>query len=293
MKAAMKVRKAVIPAAGLGTRFLPATKAVAKELIPIIDKPMIQYSVEECVRSGIEEIIFVLSHGKETIKSHFVANEMLETFLKDKNKPELLKTIEDLNRLAKITIAYQEEPKGLGHAVLMAKKSVGNEPFAIVLGDDLIISKKRECTRQLIDVFEEKNKSVIGVMQVPQKDVSKYGIVGGPKLTDRLIQVDQMVEKPKPENAPSNYACPGRYVLTPKIFEILEKTKPGSGGEIQLTDGLAELARTEGLLAYEYEGERYDTGDKAGYLRATVAFALDRDDLKLEMKKIIQEFSNK
>lgn len=288
----MKIRKAVIPAAGLGTRFLPATKAVAKELIPIIDKPMIQYTVEECVRSGIEEIIFVLSHGKESIKSHFVPNLSLESFLKEKNKTELLKTIEGLNHMAKITIAIQEEPKGLGHAVLMAKNAVGNEPFAVVLGDDLIISKKRECTRQLIDVFEEKKTSVIGVMQVPKNDVSKYGIVGGPKLSDRLMKVDVMVEKPKPEQAPSNYACPGRYVLTPEIFSILENTKPGAGGEIQLTDALATLAKSHGLYAYEYEGERYDTGDKAGYLRATVAFALDRDDLKNEMRKIIQEYKN-
>ncbi len=286
-----KVRKAVIPAAGLGTRFLPATKEIPKEMIPILDKPMIQYTVEECVGSGIEEIILVLSPEKGSIKKHFEYNQSLENFLRSKNKTELLETVHTVSKMAKVRAVMQDVPHGLGHAVLMAKDVIGQEPFAVVLSDDLIVSKKTPCTRQLIDVFESKNTSVIGVMEVPRSDVSKYGIVGGPMIESKMIKVEKMIEKPKPENSPSCFACPGRYVLTPEIFSILEKTKPGSGGEIQLTDALAELAKTEGLLAYLYDGERFDTGDKVGYLRATIAFALERADLKSEMRKILKEFA--
>jgi len=281
----MQIRKAVIPAAGLGTRFLPATKAIPKEMIPIIDKPMIQYIVEECVDAGIRDIILVTAHGKESITNHFGRSAGTEEFLRSKGKFDLLKMVERISSMANITTVYQENPMGLGHAVLTAREAVGNEPFAILLGDDLIDAQV-PCIRQLTQIFEQHSTSVIGVMEVPREDVSKYGIVSGKKVSDRLINVDLMVEKPDPTNSPSRYACPGRYVLTPKIFDLLEKTKPGKGGEIQLTDALAQLATEEGLLAYLFEGKRYDTGDKLGYLEATAAFALKRPDLSTEARKI-------
>lgn len=285
----MKIRKAVIPAAGLGTRFLPATKAMPKEMIPIIDKPMIQYIVEECASAGIQEIILITAEGKESIENHFGESRELAQFLREKNKKDLLEIVESTARLAKVTAVIQENPLGLGHAVLTAKKAVGNEPFAVVLGDDLIVSKD-PCIGQLCKAFEEHKKSVIGIMEVPLKDVSKYGIVGGKKMDDRTIKVDVMVEKPKPENTPSQFACPGRYVLTPDIFDILENTKPGAGGEIQLTDALAKIATTSGLLAYLFEGKRYDTGDKLGYIEATIAFALARPEFAKDVKLLLEKY---
>ncbi len=289
MSTGKHIRKAVIPAAGLGTRFLPATKAIPKEMIPIIDKPMIQYIVEECVGAGIEEIIFVSALGKEAITNHFTPSHDLENFLREKNKKDLLEVCEQVSNMAKITTVIQDNPKGLGHAVLTARKAVGNEPFAVLLGDDLIVSGV-PCIKQLNTIFEQHGTSVIGVMEVPAQDVSKYGIVDGEHLNPKLVKVSRMVEKPKPEASPSRLACPGRYVLTPRIFDILEKTKPGSGGEIQLTDGLAVLAKEDGLLAYLFDGQRYDTGDKLGYIEATIAFALKRPEFANDVRALLKKY---
>ena len=285
----MKVRKAVIPAAGLGTRFLPATKAIPKEMIPIIDKPMIQYIVEECVDAGIEDIILVTARGKDSIADHFDHSFEVEETLRRQKKDELLALTEKVSRMANIITVRQKNPMGLGHAVLAARQIVGDEPFAVLLGDDLIVSEV-PCIKQCIDAFEERETSVIGVMKVPKKDVSKYGIVGGDKINEKLVKVTQMVEKPTPENAPSQLACPGRYVLIPEIFQYIAETKPGRGGEIQLTDALARLAVEEGLLAYLFDGRRYDTGDKLGFIEATVAFALKRPDLADGVRKILSEY---
>ena len=285
----MKVRKAVIPAAGLGTRFLPATKAIPKEMIPIIDKPMIQYIVEECVEAGIEDIIFISARGKDAIQDHFDHSFEIEHSLREKKKYDLLELTEKVSKMANIITVRQKYPLGLGHAVLAAKQVIGDEPFAVLLGDDLIVAKK-PCIRQLIDIFDEKQTSVIGVMEVPKNEVSKYGIVGGKHVNDRLVKVDVMVEKPKTTDAPSQLACPGRYVLTPQIFKLLEQVKPGAGGEIQLTDALAALAKGAGLYAYLFEGKRYDTGDKLGFIDATIAFALSRPDLADGMRKLLEQY---
>ena len=289
MATTQRVRKAVIPAAGLGTRFLPATKAIPKEMIPIIDKPMIQYIIEECVGAGIEDIILITARGKDSILDHFDHSFEVEESLREKNKKDLLEVTEHASKLANIIAIRQKTPMGLGHAVLTARQAVGNEPFAVLLGDDLIVSKV-PCIKQLIDIYEERQTSVIGVMEVPRKEVSKYGIVGGKNLSDKLVKVDQMVEKPSPENAPSQLACPGRYVLSPRVFDFIEQTKPGKGGEIQLTDALARLATDEGLLAYLFDGRRYDTGDKLGFIEATVAFALQRPDLADGVRRILAQY---
>jgi UTP--glucose-1-phosphate uridylyltransferase len=285
----MKVRKAVIPAAGLGTRFLPATKAIPKEMIPIIDKPMIQYIVEECVAAGIEDVIIVTARGKGSIEDHFDHSFEVEETLRRKKNEALLEATERVSKMANIISVRQKQPMGLGHAVLTARHVVGDEPFAVLLGDDLIVSET-PCIRQCIDVFEEHNTSVIGVMKVPKKEVSKYGIVGGKKVSEQLVKVTEMVEKPSPDNAPSQLACPGRYVLSSKIFDLIASTKAGRGGEIQLTDALARLATDQGLLAYLFDGRRYDTGDKLGFIEATVAFALKRPDLAEGVKKILAEY---
>ncbi len=285
----MRVRKAVIPAAGFGTRFLPASKVIPKEMIPIIDKPMIQYIVEECVNAGIQEIIIVISKGKELILQHFHPSYSLENFLKEKNKEGLLQELDVLISHTKISSIEQKKPLGLGHAVLTAKEKIGNEPFAVLLGDDLVDSKI-PCIKQLIDIFDQYETSVLGVMEVPKQEVSKYGIVGGTQISKQLLRVLQMVEKPLAEQAPSQLACPGRYVLTPGIFKILENTKPGKNGEVQLTDALDKLAQSEGLLAYQFEGTRYDTGDKIGFIEATLAFALKRHDLKVNVRKFLEKY---
>lgn len=284
-----KVRKAVIPAAGFGTRFLPATRAIPKEMIPIIDTPMIQYIVEEAVAAGIEDIIFVTAKNKGSIEDHFDYHYELESRLEQGGKEALLGVSKKAAELCNVISVRQKNPMGLGHAVLCAESVVGDEPFAILLGDDLIDSSV-PCTRQLIDVFEEQSTSVVGVMEVPEADVSKYGIVGGEKTSERLTRVDRMVEKPQPSDAPSRLAVPGRYVLTPKIFDFLRETRPGKGGEIQLTDGLAALAASEGLYAYEFEGQRYDTGDKLGYIDATLAFALQREDLSAGVRELLKKY---
>ncbi len=274
-----KIRKAVIPAAGLGTRFLPATKAIPKEMIPIVDVPMIQHIVEEIVRSGITDIVLITARHKHSIEDHFDFNYELEDTLEKKEKDALATISKSLGKMCNLIAVRQKKPMGLGHAVLCAAPVIGNEPFAVVLGDDLIDSTV-PCTRQLIDIFEKEKTSVVGVMEVPQADVCKYGIVGGKMLNPRLMEVERLVEKPSPAVAPSRWAIPGRYVLTPAIFDCLREVKPGAGGEIQLTDGLQLLAQRERLLAYQYDGVRYDTGDRLGFIDATLAFSLRRPELR-------------
>lgn len=288
----MKVRKAVIPAAGLGTRFLPATKAIPKEMIPIIDTPMIQYIVQEAVESGIEEIILVTARGKGAIEDHFDYAYELEDTMDKKGKKDLAELSRSLGNLCNLISVRQKTPMGLGHAVLAAAPAVGNEPFAILLGDDLIDARV-PCTRQLINVFERTGTSVVGVMEVPETDVSKYGVVGGAPIDDRTLKVDRLVEKPGPGQAPSRLAIPGRYVVVPEIFDHIRSTPPGKGGEIQLTDALAILARQNGLLAYQYDGDRYDTGDRLGYLDATLTFALRRPDLADGVRALLKKHAGR
>ncbi len=283
----MKIRKAVIPCAGLGTRFLPATKATPKEMLPIVDIPMIQYIVEEVVRAGIQDIVFITGRNKDSIVDHFDYSFEIETMLDRKGKNALADVSRNIAKLCNIMTIRQKQPMGLGHAVLCAEPIIGNEPFAVLLGDDLIDSKT-SCIQQLIEVAERENASVVGVMEVPKREVSKYGIVGGDRLNDRLTHVRTLVEKPEPDQAPSQLAIPGRYVLSPTIFDILRKTPPGKGGEIQLTDGLKTLAEREKLLAYSFEGTRYDTGDRIGYIDATLAFALKRPDLADDVRALMK-----
>ncbi|OFI05002.1 UTP--glucose-1-phosphate uridylyltransferase [Clostridium acetireducens DSM 10703] len=275
----MKVKKAIIPAAGLGTRFLPATKAQPKEMLPVVDKPTIQYIVEEAVASGIEEILIITGRNKRAIEDHFDKSIELENELKLKNKTELLSVVENISNMADVYYIRQKEPKGLGHAINCASSFVGNEPFAILLGDD-IVDSKTPCLKQLINCFNEYKTSILGVQEIPKKDVSKYGIVKGFAIENNVYKVKDLVEKPSIEEAPSSVAILGRYILTPSIFNILDKTKPGKGGEIQLTDALKTLAKSEAMYAYSFEGKRYDVGDKLGFLKATVEFALKREDLR-------------
>jgi UTP--glucose-1-phosphate uridylyltransferase len=282
----MKVKKAIIPAAGLGTRFLPATKAQPKEMLPIVDKPTIQYIVEEAIASGIEDILIITGRNKRSIEDHFDKSLELEIELKKKNNEDLLHLVEDLSNLANIHYIRQKEPRGLGHAIYCARTFVGDEPFAVLLGDDIVRSS-RPCLSQLMDVYNSKQCTIIGVQQVNWGDVSKYGIVDCIKVDDDLYKVNTMVEKPDIDSAPSNIAILGRYIITPEIFKILENTPPGSGGEIQLTDGLKELARIQDMYAYTFEGKRYDVGNKLGFLEATVEFALMREGLGEEFKNYL------
>lgn len=282
----MKVKKAVIPAAGLGTRFLPATKAQPKEMLPIVDKPTIQYIIEEAVASGIEEILIITGRNKRAIEDHFDKSVELEMDLKNKKKDELLGIVEQISNMANIYYIRQKEPRGLGHAVLCAKTFVGNEPFAVMLGDDVVDSEV-PCLKQLIDVYNEYKTTVLGVQEVNRQDVNKYGIVANKFIEDRIHKVKDLIEKPKVEDAPSNIAILGRYIITPQIFDILENTTPGAGGEIQLTDALKELLKSEAMYAYNFMGRRYDVGDKLGFLQATVEFALKREDLKDEFIKYL------
>lgn len=275
----MKVKKAIIPAAGLGTRFLPATKAMPKEMLPIVDKPTIQYIIEEAVEAGIEEILIITGHNKKSIEDHFDRAIELELNLKNSGKEDLLKLVNDITNLVNIHYVRQKEPKGLGHAILCAKIFAKNEPFAVLLGDD-VVDSRTPCLKQLIDEYEKYNCTILGVQQVDKKDTNKYGIVKGMKLSDRLYKVEDLIEKPKVEEAPSNVAILGRYIINPTIFEILENTKPGKGGEIQLTDALKTLISKEDMYAYIFEGRRYDVGDKLGFLQATVEYALKREELR-------------
>lgn len=273
-----KIRKAVIPAAGLGTRFLPATKAQPKEMLPIVDKPAIQFIIEEAIQSGIEEILIITGRNKRAIEDHFDRAVELELTLKAQGKYDLLGLVREISE---VTIHYvrQKEAKGLGHAVLCAKQFVGNEPFAVLLGDD-IVDANVPCLKQLIDVYEDCGGSVLGVQEVPKSKVSSYGIVQPVKVKDNLWQAQDLIEKPSIEEAPSQLAVLGRYIIEPEIFQLLEDTPPGRGDEIQLTDALRRLAAIQPVYAYHFEGRRYDIGDKQGYLEATVEFALKRPELR-------------
>lgn len=289
-----KIKKAIIPAAGLGTRFLPATKSLPKEMLPIVDTPTIQYIVEEAVASGIEEILIITNGNKHSMENHFDVNFELETRLRLSKKEKEAEQIRAIANMANIFYVRQKEPKGLGHAVSCAKSFVGEEPFAVLLGDDLIINKNgKPVLRQLIDVYEQTSSSVIGVQEVKQEDVSKYGVVKPIMQNGRTIEISDFVEKPPVEKAPSRFAVLGRYVLTPAIFEILDNQTPGKGGEIQLTDAIRTLMDREHVYAYDFEGFRYDVGDKFGFVRATIDFALEREDLKESTANYIKELAKK
>ena len=275
-----KIRKAIIPAAGLGTRFLPATKAQPKEMLPIVDKPTIQYIIEEAVASGIEEILIITGRSKKCIEDHFDKSVELELELEKSGKEEMLKMVSDRTDIVDIHCIRLKDPKGVRHAISCAKTFVGNEPFAVLLGDDIVYNEGKPCLKQLIDCYDEYKTSVLGVQTVEAKDVNKYGIVNGIHIEDRVYKVKGLVEKPAVEEAPSNVAILGRYIITPRIFKILEETKPGKGGEIQLTDALLNLMNEEAMYAYDFEGTRYDVGDKLGFLKATVEYALRREDLR-------------
>jgi UTP--glucose-1-phosphate uridylyltransferase len=275
-----RVRKAVFPAGGMGTRFLPATKVIPKEMLALVDKPIIQYGVEEAIASGIERIIIVTGRGKGALEDHFDHSFELDAMLERKGKRELLEVSRGVSSLARISYVRQKEPMGLGHAVLCAKELIGDEPFAVILPDD-VIDAEVPCLKQMIDVFDERGCSVLATQTVEGQEISSYGVLAGSQDPDngRIYNCTGMVEKPKFEDAPSKQAIIGRYVLTPRIFELLEKTTPGAGGEIQLTDALKALLMVEKVLGYTFEGKRYDAGDKFGMLQATVEFALKRDDL--------------
>lgn len=281
------IKKAIIPAAGLGTRFLPATKAQPKEMLPIVDKPTIQYIVEEAVASGIQDIIIVTGRTKKAIEDHFDKSVELEMELEKKQDKELLEIARSVSQIANIYYIRQKEPKGLGHAVLTAKTFIGDEPFAVLLGDDVIDSEK-PALKQMIEVYENYNASILGVQTVDRKDVNKYGIVDGMQIEDKVYKVNDMVEKPSVEKAPSNVAVLGRYIITPAVFKYLEKQEIGAGGEIQLTDALNKLAKEEPMYAYDFTGKRYDVGNKMGFLQATVEFALKREDLREEFKEYLK-----
>mgnify|MGYP001190350997 FL=1 len=287
----MKVRKAIIPAAGLGTRFLPATKAQPKEMLPIVDKPTIQYIIEEAIAFGIESIIIVTGRNKRSIEDHFDRSLELEYALKKSKQEDLLRLVDDISNMVDIHYIRQKEPKGLGHAVYCARAFIGDEPFAVLLGDDIVYSKT-PCLKQLIDVFNEYKTTILGCQFVDQKDVNKYGIVDGKLIENDVYKVKDLVEKPEVDKAPSNLAILGRYIITPRIFEFLEKTEPGAGGEIQLTDALKALAMEEAMYAYNFEGIRYDVGNKLGYLQATVEFALRREELREDFKAYLDNLIN-
>lgn len=286
----MKITKAVIPAAGLGTRFLPATKAQPKEMLPIVDKPTIQYIIEEAVAAGITDILIITGRNKRAIEDHFDRSIELELELERKHKEKQLEEIKAISQLVNIQYIRQQTPKGLGHAVLCAKNFVGNEPFAVLLGDDVVDSHV-PCLQQLIQVFDRYNSTVLGVQQVDWGDVNKYGIVSGEVMEDGIHKVKTLFEKPDREIAPSNIAILGRYIITPDIFSILEQTEPGAGLEIQLTDALKELAHHKAVYAYEFVGCRYDVGDKLGFLKATVEMALKRPDLHDEFSTYLKSLT--
>ena len=285
--------KAVIPAAGLGTRFLPATKAQPKEMLPIVDKPTIQYIVEEAVASGIEEILIITSGQKRSIEDHFDKSYELEDILRKKGKTDLLKLVEDVSNMVNIHYIRQKEAKGLGHAILCAKVFIKDEPFAVLLGDDVVINKEGDpALKQLINQYTKVEASVVGVQTVPPEDVNKYGIVEVSKSHEaigKLYPLSNMIEKPNINEAPSRLAVLGRYVLTPEIFGMLETQAPGSGNEIQLTDAIKRLMRKQAVYAYDFVGERYDVGDKFGFIKATVDFALEREDLHEQVMNYLKE----
>ncbi|MFD3446555.1 UTP--glucose-1-phosphate uridylyltransferase GalU [Microbacteriaceae bacterium 4G12] len=283
-----KIRKAIIPAAGLGTRFLPATKAMPKEMLPIVDKPTIQYIVEEAIDAGIEDIIIVTGKGKRAIEDHFDHAFELEQNLLEKGKYDLLEKVQASSKMANIHYIRQKEPKGLGHAVWCARNFVGNEPFAVLLGDDIVQSES-PCLRQLMDEYEQTLSSVIGVMKVKEEETHRYGIIDPIESVGRRYQVRKFVEKPARGTAPSNLAIIGRYVLTPEIFMFLEQQQIGAGGEIQLTDAIENLNGIQRVFAYEFEGKRYDVGEKLGFVETTIEFALQSEELRLPLIQFMKD----
>ncbi|WP_433744995.1 UTP--glucose-1-phosphate uridylyltransferase GalU [Falsibacillus pallidus] len=286
----MKIRKAIIPAAGLGTRFLPATKAQPKEMLPIVDKPTIQYIVEEAVKSGIEDIMIISGRGKRAIEDHFDKSYELEETLAKKEKWQVLEEVQSIANMANIHYIRQKEPKGLGHAIYCAKSFIGNEPFAVLLGDD-IVESETPCLKQLIQIYEKHEKtSLIGVQEVPKQEVYKYGIIDPEELlSDNVFKLKSLVEKPKVDEAPSSYAIMGRYILQPEIFTILETLPPGAANEIQLTDAIRLLMKEQSVLAYYFDGNRYDVGDKLGFLKATIELGLKHEDLRSELLEYLQD----
>ncbi len=292
----MKIKKAVIPAAGFGTRFLPATKVVPKELLPIVDKPTIQYIMEEVVAAGIEEVILITGREKGSIEDHFDISAELENHLRKKGRKDLLKLIQKVSEMVTLVSVRQKEPLGLGHAILCAKKMVGGEPFAVLLGDDLI-DAKIPCIRQMIDVYQKveghlshplQGRAVIAIQKVPRSETHLYGIIQGKKVRERVYRIEEMVEKPPQGKAPSNLAIIGRYILPPQIFGILEKISPDGRGEIQLTEGLRELKKTVPIFGYEFLGDRYDAGDKWGYLEANISLGLKHPDIGPKLKRYLK-----
>ncbi|VAW90838.1 UTP--glucose-1-phosphate uridylyltransferase [hydrothermal vent metagenome] len=284
-----KIRKAVFPVAGMGTRFLPATKASPKEMLPVVDKPLIQYAVEEAVEAGIDQMIFITGRSKRAIADHFDKAYELEHELEAKQKTKLLEIVRSIvPDYVSCIYLRQAEALGLGHAVNCALPVVGNEPFAIILADDLIDGEKKSCLSQMIDVYEYQGRSVLGVERVPEEDTNKYGVVKATNLDKNVYKIEEIVEKPEPDKAPSNLAVVGRYILTPKIFDMLKTTGQGAGGEIQLTDAIAALLAEEQVLAYEFNGKRYDCGSKLGYLEATVEYGLKHEELSADFKTYLQ-----
>ena len=286
------VKKAIIPAAGLGTRFLPATKAQPKEMLPIVDKPTLQYIIEEAIASGIEEILIITGRNKKSIEDHFDKSIELELELEKSGKTEMLEMVRHISDMINIQYIRQKEPRGLGHAILCAKSFIGDEPFAVILGDD-IVDSKTPCLKQLLDIYYEYNTTIIGVQKIDRNDINKYGIIQGKYIDENIHLIKDLVEKPDIESAPSNIAILGRYILKPDIFKILENQKPGKNNEIQLTDALKTLCETQAMYAYEFEGKRYDVGEKFGFLQATVEFALKNNELKDEFLNYLKELVKK
>ncbi|MCR5775091.1 MAG: UTP--glucose-1-phosphate uridylyltransferase GalU [Lachnospiraceae bacterium] len=286
----MRIRKAIIPAAGLGTRFLPATKAQPKEMLPIVDKPTIQYIIEEAVASGIEDIVIVNGRNKGSIEDHFDRSIELEIELEKKEKEEELEMVKSIPEIANIYFIRQKKPLGLGHAVLSARRFIGDEPFAVLLGDDVVVSKK-PALKQMIEAYNEYNNSIIGVQTVPHEVTYQYGIVNGKAVDDRVYKVKDLVEKPPIDKAPSDVAILGRYILTPNVFNYLENQERGAGGEIQLTDALKRLAKDEAVYAYDFKGHRYDCGSKVGFLQANIEFGLRRPELKKDLEAYIKSLA--
>ena len=288
------VKKAVIPAAGLGTRFLPATKAQPKEMLPIVDKPTLQYIIEEAVASGVEEILIITGRNKKSIEDHFDKSVELELELENKGKTDLLEIVRGISNMVNIHYIRQKEPKGLGDAIYCARYFIGDEPFAIMLGDDMVDNGQGPpCLKQLIDAYEDHNASILGVQEVDKENTDKYGIIDGQKLSDNIYKVKALVEKPDPDQAPSNVAILGRYIITPQIFDILGQIPPGKNGEIQLTDALEILKDKEDMYAYVFAGRRYDLGDKLGFLQATVDAALKKPELRDEFLRYLNQVCEK